>query len=148
VFGKSEPVEMGLATVDLATDECLAPRPLALGKERTGGARPELRWSGEPSRTAGNFALRVTGGAPNQVAVVFEGQSQISMDHLGGVLNAGGPSRRVAVVTLDGNGAATIPLDLSGFTAGTALVHQVTFRDGFASGGIGLTGGLRVDVCE
>jgi hypothetical protein len=148
VFGKSEPVQMGIAYLDLATAECLAPRPLALGKERSGGARPELGWSGEPSRTAGNFALSVTGGAPGQLAVVFEGQSQVSLDHLGGVLNAGPVARRVAVVTLDGNGAATIPLDLASATAGTPLVYQVTFRDALAANGVGLTGGLRVDVCE
>lgn len=148
MFGKSEPVQMGLAAIDLATAECLAPRPLALGKERIGGTRPTLGWSGDSSRSAGNFALQVTGGAPGQLAVVFEGRSQISLDHFGGTLNAGPASRRVAVLTLDGNGAATIPFDLASFAAGTALVYQVTFRDALSSSGVGMTGGLRVDVCE
>jgi hypothetical protein len=148
MFGKSEPVEMGLASLDLATPDCLAPRPLALGKERIGAARPMLDWSGEPSRTAGNFTLRVSGGAPGQLAVVFEGQSQFSREHFGGVLNTGPASRRVAILTLDATGAATIPLDLSGFVSGTPLVYQVTFRDPLGSYGLGMTGGLRVDVCE
>jgi hypothetical protein len=147
-FGKSEPVEMGLVDVDLTATDCYAPRPLALGKPRAGGQRPELSWSGEPSLTTGNFALVVQGGAPNQLAIVFESNGQASVDHLGGVLNLAPGARRVGTVTLDGNGDALIPLAYGSAAPGTGLVYQVLFRDPQDPQGIGLTGGLRVDVCE
>lgn len=147
-FGKSEPVEMGLVNVDLAAADCLAPRPLALGKERPNGDRPELRHTGEPSIAGGNFALVVTGGAPGQLAVVFEAPSQASTDHFGGVLNLGPGARRIAVVTLDGAGGATVPIGYGGAPAGSARTYQVFFRDPADPLGIGLTGGLRIDVCE
>ncbi len=146
MFGKSAPVEMGVATVNLATPSCLAPRPLALGKERATG-RPELDATGAPSRTLGTFQLQVTGGAPNQLAVLFEGRGQISRDHFGGVLNAGPAARRIATVQLDASGAATFPIDLSAEATGTGITYQVLFRDPQDALGLGMTGGLRVDVC-
>ena len=90
----------------------------------------------------------VTGGAPGQLAVVFEGQGQASVDYAGGVLNLPPGSRRVASVTLDGNGAATIPIGYGNAQPGAALTFQVLFRDPADPVGLGLTGGLRVDVCD
>lgn len=147
-FGKSAPVEMALASVDLAGADCFAPRPLALGKARSNGARPALGSAGAPSQSSGSFSLQVTGGAPGEVAVVFEGRGQVSLEHFGGTFNAGPATRRVALVTLDASGAATIPLAFGSQAPGAALTYQVLFRDPQDPFGIGSTGGLRVDVCE
>ncbi|MEZ6017385.1 MAG: multiheme c-type cytochrome [Planctomycetota bacterium] len=147
-FGKSEPVQMGLASLDFASPACLAPRPLALGKARANGVRPELTAQGDSSRSNAAFAFAFTGGEPGQLAVLFEGQGQLSIDLAGGVFNAGPATRRVATFNLDANGAATIPVDLTTQPAGTALTYQVVFRDPQDPLGLGLSGGLRIDVCE
>jgi len=147
-FGMSEPVEMASTSLDLSSSQCFAPRPLALGKRRVTGDRAGLTFTGSASRTARDLVIEVTGGAPNQVAVLFMGRQQTSVDHFGGTLNLGGSLIRKATLFLDGNGAATIPVDIGAELVGAPLTYQLLFRDTADMFGLGMTGGLRVDVCE
>ncbi|QDV07405.1 hypothetical protein Poly30_29290 [Planctomycetes bacterium Poly30] len=149
MFGRSKPVEMALTQVDLAQNVGLMPRPLALGKVTSAGDRPELNFNG--STLAGSAAggqLEITGGIPGALVVVFRSPTQISQDYLGGTLNIGAGARRIATLTLDGSGAANVVVNYGAGDAGQGYVYQALFRDVASSGGLGMTGGLRVDVTQ
>ena len=148
-LGKSAPVEMALANVDFSQNVGLMPRPLALGKLTTSGERPEISLTG--STLVGSptgAALEITGGTPNALVVVFRSPNQTSRDYLGGTLNLGQGARRIATLTLDANGELSIPVTYTASDANRRYVYQALFRDVGSAGGLGMTGGLRVDVVQ
>jgi hypothetical protein len=148
MFGKSEPVEMGAVTLDLSANVGLQPRPLDLGKVTSAGVRPELSLTGETLVGATGTSLEITGGTPNALMVVFRSTSQTSRDYLGGKLNIGPGLQRIATLTLDANGDASIPVSYTAADADQGYVYQAIFRDTQDPSGLGLTGGLRVDVTQ
>ncbi|MFT7074781.1 MAG: hypothetical protein ACJA0P_000781 [Planctomycetota bacterium] len=148
-FGRSAPVEIGLANVDFVQNVGLMPRPLALGKLTTAGERPELALTGSTLvGSAAGASLEISGGTPNGLVVVFRSPNQTSRDYLGGTLNLGQGARRIATLTLDANGELSIPVTYTASDANRRYVYQALFRDVGSAGGLGMTGGLRVDVVQ
>lgn len=148
-LGKSAPVEMALANVDFSQNVGLMPRPLALGKLTTSGERPEISLTGSTLVGSPTGAtLEITGGTPNALVVVFRSPNQTSRDYLGGTLNLGQGARRIATLTLDANGELSIPVTYTASDANRRYVYQALFRDVGSAGGLGMTGGLRVDVVQ
>ncbi|MEM9380192.1 MAG: hypothetical protein AAGB93_09625 [Planctomycetota bacterium] len=147
-FGKSKPVEMGLATVDLSSPPELSPRPLALGKVQSTGTRSELSIVGSTSASGGGATLQVEGAIPGAFAVVFAAPAQVSNDQFDGRINVGPGAQRIALVNFDATGAAQIPVTYAASDVGETVVYQVLYRDVAGSFGLGMTNGLRVDVTQ
>lgn len=147
MFGKSRPVEMGLVDLTLAASGELAPRPLALGKQRINGERAEITYTGSTTALGAGGTISITGGSPNDVMVLFKSPGQGSIDRLeGGVMNIVRGSTREAVIFLDGNGEAQVSVTFDLADIGVATVFQAFFRDSADPAGLSMTGGLRFDV--
>ena len=148
MFGKSGPVLMAQLDLDLTSSSCTPPLPYGLGKLTSLDERAELAASGQPSVAAGNFALELSNGIPNQSGVYFTGMESAGRPYAGGWLLVGGPLVRSAVFMLDGQGEATIPLSVTPGMVGTRMYFQGFFRDPADPTGLGLTNGLHVDFCD
>ena len=149
MFGKSRPVEMGFIDVDLSAAHELQPRPLALGKLRTTGERAEISFTGSTLANGAGGTIEITGGAPGAIMVLFKSPGQGSVDRMeGGVMNIVAGSSRAAIVFLDANGEAVVPVTFAPSEIGIPIVFQAFFRDPQDPFGLSMTGGLRVDVSQ
>ncbi len=146
--GKSAPVLLQSAAIDFPAGDCRDPLPLGVSKPLSAGGYPRLESTGSPTSAANNFAVEIRNGRPGALAVLFASDTAATTAYAGGVLYLGPPLVRVSAVTLDGAGAATIPIPVSLQMAGTVLHYQAIFRDGQASAGLGMTNGLHVDFCR
>lgn len=146
MFGRSAPAEMGFVDVDLTAADELAPRPLDLGKVRPNGERAVIRYSGSTSASGAGGVVQVRNGNPGQLMVLFASTGQGSQDNFGGVYNVVTGSRRVAVVSLDANGAVDVPVTLDPGDVDGPMVFQAFFREPADVFGFAMTGGVRIDV--
>ena len=148
MFGKSSPVEMATVALDLNVNVGLKARPLDLGKETSAGIRPDLSLTGDTLVGAAGTSLEITGGMPNALLVVFRSATQGSRDYAGGKLNVARGLQRIATLNLDASGNASIPVAFTAADADQRYVYQAIFRDVQDPTGLGLTGGLRVDITQ
>ena len=145
--GRSAPVVMAVADVDLADAPCA--EPVAYGPARPGTAgAPSLAWSGTPSASGPGFALEITGGPPGAPVRVFWSDRTRRSSLPGGgfrflVDPVPGPG-----VRLDGNGAAAIPIPVTAGMVGERRYYQVLLRDRGLPVPVGATNGLYVEFCE
>ena len=145
--GRSAPVLLETASIDLTAVACPDPLPLGVSKALAAGGYPRLEWSGTPTATANDFALEVRGAKPNAPVVFFRSAATATTPYLGATLYLAQPVVRLGAATLDANGDATFPVPVTLPMAGTAMHYQAVFRDGQATAGLGLTNALRVDFC-
>ena len=139
MFGKSKPVEMGLATVDLAAPPEIQPRPLALGKVQSTGTRSELLLVGSTSASGGGAILAVNGAIPGSIGVVFAAPVQVSVDQFEGTINVGPGAQRIGLVNFDATGSTRLPVSYGPADVGREIVYQILYRDVANSFGIGMT---------
>ena len=147
MFGKSKPVVMASAQVDLTRDPCTDPIPLGLGKQTNLGTFPNLSWSGTPSVSGPSFSLELTGALPNAIGVLFFSDDFQDVPHFGGMLFLDSPVRGPSFTT-DATGAVSLPLGLTPALAGSTRVFQAFFRDSTSSGGLGVSSALLVEFCQ
>ena len=145
--GRSAPVEMALATIDLAAPPC--PQPLEFGPAREGSVgAPALGWSGLPSASGPGFALEVTGGPPGVLALALSAEHARRNALPGGGFTFLVQPVKVGAVALDASGAGSIPVPVSSALVGARRYFQVLLRDRKASHHLGATNGLYVEFCE
>lgn len=145
-FGKSAPVEMGLADVDLSGADQFAARPLDLGKLNSQGLRAEITFSGSASASGAGGTVSITGGTPGQLMLLFASPGQGSTDNNGGVYNVINGSVRSATMILDMNGEGQMPVSFTPANIGGPVVFQAFYRDPVDPFGFAMSNGLRVDV--
>ena len=92
----------------------------------------------------------MTQGVPGKLGLVFHGSGQASIPFAGGTLLVQPPLVRLPVVTLDGSGAASIPVPLASAWVGQTRDFQFWFRDPTHPDGtgVGLTNAVEVVFCE
>jgi len=129
---------------------CPEPFAYGAGKPSSLGQVPELAWRGFPSVAADQFRLEVTQGVPNRTGLAFYGAAQASIPFFGGTLLVQPPLVRLPAVTLDGGGAASIPVPLPPAWVGLTRDFQFWFRDpAHPDGtGVGLTNAVEVVFCH
>jgi len=131
---------------------CAIPAPYGAPKPSSGGKLPRMAWTGQPVFDgSGGFELRIVNGEPNKPAICFYGQASANLPFGGGTLWVAPPIVRLPPRVLDGNGNARFPFPhITQFAPGVELYAQGWFRDPAHpdGSGVGLTDGLRVDVCE
>lgn len=121
------------------------------GKATSSGLVPTLGSSGSRRISKDELKLELTHAEPNKSAIAFYGFTQADIAWNGGSLYVSGSKKRLGVQSTDGTGAATWDFPLAtGFTPGDQLFAQVWFRDPTHPDGstVGLSNGLRIDVCE
>tara|TARA_R110002126_G_scaffold41590_5_gene120822 strand:- start:5017 stop:7095 length:2079 start_codon:yes stop_codon:yes gene_type:complete len=148
LHGKSAPVEMEITTVALDTTACTPPFPYGIAKQRGNGEYPVLTTTGTPSVSGGGFTFEITGAAPNQIAVLFEGVGTMDLTWLGGRLVVLPPLIRLATVFIDGSGNLSIPHTVLPADVGKTKTYQLIYRDGSTPIQAGLSAGLTVTYCD
>jgi hypothetical protein len=146
LFGFSAPVEMKNAGFTLANPPCPTPIPYGLGKLNTLGKRARIAASGDPSEAAGTFDLTLTGGRPNQLAVVFVGNGATSIPYADGFRLLTGVTRGPSF-TLDVNGDGSVAVPVDPGLAGSDRYYQIFYRDSGSTQNLGLSDGLYVEFC-
>ncbi|MBI5435310.1 MAG: hypothetical protein HZA52_20925 [Planctomycetes bacterium] len=129
--------------------QCVTPLEYCVGKTTSLGQVPDLSAHGFSNVSANQFELRVKNGVPNKTGVVFWGTQQNNAPFLGGTLCVKLPIVRLPVVTLDANGAVTVPLPLDPTMVGAKRDFQFWFRDpSHPDGtGVGLSDAVEVQFC-
>ena len=146
--GRSAPVRMAAASIDLRIENCRAPIPLGVSKRLVAGTWPSLASSGTPSATSGGFAIEVHGAKPNVLCVLYASVATDTRPFAGALLYLASPFARIATVHVDANGAATIPIAVTPVMAGTELDYQAVFRDLASVQDLGVTNALHVEFCQ
>jgi hypothetical protein len=146
--GKSAPVQKRTATITFSATTCAKPIPFGVSKTMSIGGKPVLGWTGEPSLSINNFALRVTNARPDATGIMNMSSVSASMPFQGGTLYLGGAITRIANFQLDLSGTATIPFPVLPTMVGTSREFQAVFRDPQASFGYGITHALHVQFCD
>lgn len=94
------------------------------------GVGAVLHEAGFPSLSWGSYVLSVTGGRPNQPAMLLRGAGKIAIPFKDGQLCMGNPTLRLSVAMLDAAGAATFLDTIPGTQLPwTTAHHQVWYRD-------------------
>ena len=131
--------------------KCAVTVPFGTGKPTSSGLVPQLGSSGSRRISLDVLKLELTDAEPNKSAIAFYGFVQANQAWNGGSLYVSGVKKRLGVQVTDGTGAATWDFPLAtGFAAGDQVFAQVWFRDPTHPDGstVGLSNGLRIDVCE
>ena len=132
--------------------KCALSVPYGTGKATSGGSTPVLVSSGSRRISLDELVLELTDAEPNKSAIAFYGFIQEDKPWNGGSLYVGGVKKRLGVQSTDGTGAASwaFPLGNGSFSPGDQLFCQIWFRDPTHPDGstVGLSNGLRIDVCE
>jgi hypothetical protein len=117
-----------------------------VGKLTSLDSVPLLEPAGEPSASAGSFELRVSGGRPNNVGILFFGDGRYRAPFFGGELWVSPPVRRLGAVVLDASGSATYVLSVGPGLVGRQRNYQFFFRDPPHpdGSGAGMTGAVEV----
>ena len=115
------------------------------------GGAAVVSYSGKPVFDgSGGFQVELQGAVPFQPAIVFYGDAQTSAPFFGGTLLVAPPTLRLPVQFTDGAGNASYSFPIASYNFGDEIYLQGWFRDpGHPDGtGIGLSNGLRIDVCR
>jgi hypothetical protein len=128
---------------------CAVVETLGTGKVTSLGEVPVLSAAGTASAAANALTLELSAAPPGKSAIAFYGTTQGSAPWNGGTLYVLGPKKRLPVQATNGAGNASWSFPLAGFVAGDQLFAQGWFRDPTHPDGttVGLTNGLRIDVC-
>ena len=110
----------------------------------------------DPSISANNFSLRVTGVLPNKNGVFFYGTTKLAspVTFGNGLRFVGGTLQRLGAVTADASGVATMQLDftsshLNTVQPGDSLYFQLQYRDVPAGGAMyNASDALEVSFCD
>ena len=145
--GKSGPVLMQSASIDLVAGGCTDPVEYGVSKALAAGGYPRLTWTGSPTVSQNNLAISVQHAKPNALGVLFQSPSPATTPFAGSFFYLAAPYQRVANFTLDGTGAASIPIPVSAGMIGTQLDYQVVFRDVLAFQSLGVTNAVHVEFC-
>ncbi|MBK7643868.1 MAG: hypothetical protein IPJ19_12620 [Planctomycetes bacterium] len=146
--GKSAPVQMQLATIDLSAGAHFDPLAYGLAKRLSGGRVPELGYSGTAQLGSGSLNLEIRVGVPNQIALALWSPNMACTPFQGGTRYVGSPSFRTSAVTLSSTGSGTIPISNLGIQPGDVRNYQVVMRDPGDAHGVGLTNGLHVEFSQ
>jgi len=145
--GKSAPVQLKTASIDLVAGDCRDPLPIGVSKQLAAGGYPRLETRGLPTLTANNFLVEVHNAKPNAPVVLFRSGATATTPYVGATLYLAAPVVRVGRTTLDGAGRASFAIPITPSMVGTQINYQALFRDSLASAGLGLTHALHVDFC-
>jgi hypothetical protein len=145
--GKSAPILMKSATVDLFNGACPSPIGIGLSKQLAAGGYPTLTSQGSPTVGLNNFAVKLQNGKPGVLGVLFRSVTPATTPYAGHTLYLAPPLTRVATFHLDGSGNVTLPVPVTGPMVGTPFYYQAIFRDAQAPSSLGMTNGLHVDFC-
>ena len=147
-LGKSAPVPMATAELDLASPSAPTPIPYGLAVRAGGGVPPRLGWIGRAG-PGGGFALTVKEGPPHARGVLLRGDAPLRTPlPNGGWKLVGGTVVTEAQFTLDGAGGATIPIPIDPGHGGEKRYYQVILRDDASPGGLAASAGLHVELGE
>jgi hypothetical protein len=131
---------------------CAKPASYCVAKFTSTLRYPVMTFSGKPiSNGTGNFTVGIHDAEPNKSAVVFYGYSTNNTPFLNGTLCVGGALIRLPGTVTNGSGDATFAFPaITSHLPGDEIYFQGWFRDpSHPDGtGVGLTDGLRVDVCQ
>jgi hypothetical protein len=114
------------------------------------GVGARLSASGTSSVTADDLVVHVDGARPGQPAMLVQGASRIAVPFRDGVLCAGNPTERLAVLTLDAAGSASTTTSIvsaGAVSAGDTRHYQLWYRDPLTSpcgSGSNLSSGISV----
>lgn len=133
----------------VAQFRCAVPVAYGVGKMASNGATPVVSHVGSVSIAAANLSIRISQALPDKAAIAFYGFAQGSSPWNGGTLYVSGQLKRLGVRQLDASGAANFAFPIALCSAGDVVYCQGWFRDPAAADGttVGLTNGLRVDLC-
>ncbi|MFN0009753.1 MAG: multiheme c-type cytochrome [Planctomycetota bacterium] len=145
--GKSAPVAMKSATILMSSQDCLPRQEIGLSKQLAAGGYPALLSEGSPTVSTNNFAIKVQGGKPGVLGVLFRSPVSATTPIAGHMLYLAPPITRVANFHLDAQGNVTIPIPVTSAMIGVPAYYQAIFRDFQAPSSLGLTNGLHVDYC-
>lgn len=145
--GKSRPVRMKSATILLSSQDCMPPQEFGLAKQLAAGGYPALVAQGSPTVAASNFAVKIQGGKPGALGVLWRSPVPATTPYGAHMLYLAPPMTRMANFHLDANGDATIPIPVTPAMIGVPSYYQAVFRDYQAPSSLGLTNGLHVDYC-
>jgi hypothetical protein len=145
--GKSAPVLLKTASIDLLFDACPQPLPYGISKQLAAGGYPRLTFAGSPTQTLNNFAVVVQNGKPNVLGTLFRSAGPATTPYAAGTLYLATPLVRVTNFFLSGTGGVSVPIPVTPAMVGTELYYQAIFRDSQARQHLGLTNGLHVDFC-
>ena len=119
------------------------------------GAGAVMSTSGSTSISANDLVLLATAAPPGQFGLFFFGNGQQSVPLGDGTLCVGGTLYRLPVVTVDGGGTASFPLDLTNLPGSQTIApgdsknFQFWFRDpGFGSAGYNTSDAIAVQFCN
>ena len=143
--GKSAPIGMDRALVQLDGSSCPTPIPYGLAKQTSGGKVPRLSGGSVPSQAAGMFTLHLEDAVPNSFGVVIRSTTTASVPFQGGKRLVG-PFQRVRGFMTDANGTANVSVATG--PAGSVSTYQLVFRDLGDPTGYGLSDGLWVEFCD
>ncbi|HUR28775.1 MAG TPA: M12 family metallo-peptidase, partial [Planctomycetota bacterium] len=113
----------------VAQFRCAIPELYGTGKPTSLGTTPALSWTSTPSAASNNFRVRVSGGMPNKVGLVFRGTQPAALPFLGGTLWVGGVITRLPPLVNDAAGSADFAFPLSSFSVGDVTYAQHWGRD-------------------
>lgn len=121
----------------------------------TAGPGAIMGASGSASLLANDLVLEASGAVPNQFGLFFYGPLATELPVGDGYLCIGGDTWRLPVVSTDGSGFTSFPLDLTQapdpsatITIGSRWHFQFWFRDPTSPGaGFNFSDGLAVDFC-
>ena len=119
------------------------------------GVGAVMSTSGSTSISANDLVLLATAAPPGQFGLFFFGNGQQSVPLGDGTLCVGGTLYRLPVVTVDGGGTASFPLDLTNLPGSQTIApgdiknFQFWFRDpGFGSAGYNTSDAIAVKFCN
>lgn len=128
---------------------CATPVVYCTAKTTSLGTLPALSAHGFANVSANQFELRVVDAVPGKTGVIFWGTQRNAVPFLGGTLCVKLPIVRLPVVTLDANGAVSVPIPLDPTMIGVQRDFQFWFRDpSHPDGtGVGLSDAVEAQFC-
>lgn len=149
LHGRSAPIGIDRAIVQLGASNCATAIPYGLSKTSSIGSFPELTADNLPSVAGGNLILHVRNAVPNAFAIVIAGTDTASnVNFNGGKRYVSNPFMRLGGFGIGANGEGIFNFPLQPGMEGTKLNFQVVYRDSLSSFGLGLSNGLAVDICD
>jgi len=147
--GKSAPILVGSAVLEVGQPTCPTPIVYGLGKLDTAGDRAVLGWTGTPSVGTDDFVVTVDGAIPGRTGGLIVGPGSAS-EPLSGGTRLVDQATVAATFTVGADGTAAVPIPLADRAAfiGGELYFQAFYSDPVDDDPISLSDGLHVDVCE
>jgi len=146
MFGKSAPVLMQTADVDLSLPDCVEPFAYGLGTPNSVGEYSWIGYNGSPSFGAANLEITLDNAIPGQFAALFESSNSANLPMYGGTLLVSMPVHGRVFMT-DGSGSYTKSVAIDATMIGQERYYQFLYRDRAAPGSVGFSDGLHVEFC-